>query len=217
MRWFVGFVLVAWVSAASCDRRPEGPLLGRPESPETAATSKTDVTVKSETAAPTASLAEPSRCMVPLSVTPPPKPLPAESCPPDPVFGGVTLTTDKLTFADADGAPTIDVELALAPKERQRGLMFRRQMAKDAGMLFHFPGPERVQSFWMRNTCIPLDMLFIADDGFITGIQENVPTLNDASRSIPCPVRYVLEVNAGWTRKHGVRPGQKVKLPKLDR
>lgn len=214
---------MAWVTAASCDRRPEGPLLGRPETPETAAatpesaaTTKKDVKAETESATPTPP-PEPSRCMVPLPATPPPKPSPAETCPPDPVFGGVTLKTDKLTFSDAEGTPTIDVELALEPNERQRGLMFRRQMPEGAGMLFHFPGPERVQSFWMRNTCIPLDMLFIADDGFITGIQENVPTLNDASRSIPCPVRYVLEVNAGWTRKHGVRPGQMVKLPKLDR
>jgi hypothetical protein len=89
-------------------------------------------------------------------------------------------------------------------------------MDEDAGMLFDFPGREQVQSFWMRNTCIPLDMLFITDDGFIAGILENVPTMNDASRSIPCPVRYVLEVNAGWTRKHGVRAGQIVELPKAE-
>lgn len=94
--------------------------------------------------------------------------------------------------------------------------MYRTHMPDNAGMLFDFPGQPKVQSFWMRNTCIPLDMLFIQEDGFITGILENVPTLNEASRSIPCPVRYVLEVNAGWTRKNGVRAGQFVKLPISD-
>jgi uncharacterized membrane protein (UPF0127 family) len=59
-------------------------------------------------------------------------------------------------------------------------------------------------------------MLFITGDGFIAGILENVPTMNDASRSIPCPVRYVLEVNAGWTRAHGIRAGQSVTLPNSD-
>lgn len=144
-------------------------------------------------------------------------PKPAASCPPDPVFGGMKLPTGKLSFPEASGAPTIEVELALTSPHRQRGLMYRTHLDHDRGMLFRFPGRERVQSFWMRNTCIPLDMLFIHENGVIAGVQENVPTLNDRSRSIPCPVRYVLEVNAGWVRKHGVQPGQRVKLPDIDR
>jgi hypothetical protein len=154
--------------------------------------------------------------MVPSADEPSPSASPAASCPPDPVFGGVTLKKGQVSFPEAQGSPTIEVELARSPRERQRGLMFRTHMPDNAGMLFDFPGPPEVQSFWMRNTCIPLDMLFIHEDGFITGILENVPTLNEASRSIPCPVRYVLEVNAGWTRKNGVRAGQFVKLPTSD-
>ena len=91
--------------------------------------------------------------------------------------------------------------------------MFRTTMPSDQGMLFSFAGPPRVHTFWMHNTCIPLDMLFITNDGFISGILENVPTLNDAPRSVHCPVSYVLETNAGWTRRHGVFAGQRVLLP----
>ena len=190
-------------------------MLERSRPTQSAVTSKSDEGAAAKRGPTSGSMKEePSRCMVPLASKAPPKPQPADSCPPDPVFGGLTLDTAKLSFPEAPGAPVIHVELARTPRERQRGLMFRTHMDDNAGMLFDFPGPSRVQSFWMRNTCIPLDMLFIAEDGFITGVQENVPTLNDASRSIPCPVRYVLEVNAGWVREHGVKPGQHVKLPK---
>jgi uncharacterized membrane protein (UPF0127 family) len=87
--------------------------------------------------------------------------------------------------------------------------MYRTELAPDAGMLFSWSG-EAIRRFWMRNTCIPLDMLFIAADGTIVGIVEQAPVLSDAPQSIPCPARHVLEVNAGWARSHGVRPGQKV-------
>jgi uncharacterized membrane protein (UPF0127 family) len=114
-------------------------------------------------------------------------------------------------FVDAAQSPRITVELAQTPEQRSHGLMFRTAMADDHGMLFSW-SEEQVQSFWMRNTCIPLDMLFIAKDGVIVGILEQIPTLNDRPRTIPCPVSHVLEVNAGWSRKHGVRAGQRVEL-----
>ena len=217
MRWLPGVLLVTCVTAIGCDRRPEAPLLNHAGS-TTARAPESAVTEPGPTPSLTVEEDEkkPDRCMVPVAKTPGPKPPPAGACPQDPIFGGLTLDKAKLSFPEAPEAPTIDVELALEPAQRQRGLMYRTHMDENAGMLFHFPGPERVQSFWMRNTCIPLDMLFITSDGFIAGIQENVPTLNDASRSVPCPVRYVLEVNAGWTRAHGVKPGQKVKLPAID-
>lgn len=85
--------------------------------------------------------------------------------------------------------------------------MYRTTMDQDQGMLFEFPD-ERRRAFWMKNTCIPLDMLFVDRGGTIVGILENVPTLNLASRGVPCPAAYVLEVNAGWTREHGVFAGQ---------
>jgi uncharacterized membrane protein (UPF0127 family) len=85
-------------------------------------------------------------------------------------------------------------------------------MAEDRGMLFDLATRED-HKFWMHNTCVPLDMLYLDEDGLIVGIVENAPTLNDEPRGVACPSRYVLEVNAGWSRRHGVRAGQSVPLP----
>jgi uncharacterized membrane protein (UPF0127 family) len=116
-----------------------------------------------------------------------------------------------VAFPDAPEKPRIKVELARDALARTRGLMYRTRMPEEQGMLFSWP-EDSVQSFWMRNTCIPLDMLFIARDGVIVGILEQVPTLNERARSVPCPVAHVLEVNAGWSRRHGVRAGQRVTI-----
>ena len=72
---------------------------------------------------------------------------------------------------------------------------------------------RRVHSFWMHNTCIPLDLLFLDEDGLVVGIVENAPTLNDDPRAVSCPSAYVLEVNAGWARRHGVRAGMRAVIP----
>jgi uncharacterized membrane protein (UPF0127 family) len=121
------------------------------------------------------------------------------------------LPWGSVSFLDAAQKPRVKVELARDPAARTRGLMYRTSMPEEQGMLFSWP-EDSVQSFWMRNTCIPLDMLFIARDGVILGILEQVPTLNERSRSVPCPVAHVLEVNAGWSRRHGVRAGQRVTI-----
>ena len=117
----------------------------------------------------------------------------------------------RVVFEEA--STSVEVEVAETYEQRKRGLMYRKSMGEEEGMLFVFD-EESVHRFWMRNTCIPLDMLFIADDGLIVGIAENAPTLNDDGYLVPCPSVYVLEVNAGWSRRHGVKPGQKVKLEK---
>jgi uncharacterized membrane protein (UPF0127 family) len=116
-----------------------------------------------------------------------------------------------VVFPESKDAPTLEVELMLTEARQERGLMYRRSLADDRGMLFVWAQPS-VHTFWMHNTCIPLDMLFIDGDGTIAGIVENAPTLNDQGRAIDCPVRYVLEVNAGWSRRHGVAPGQRVRI-----
>lgn len=108
----------------------------------------------------------------------------------------------------------IDVELALSAEEQQRGLMYRTELADRAGMLFSWP-LEQIHTFWMHNTCIPLDMLFIGADGTIAGILEQVPVLNEQERTIPCRVAHVLEVNAGYCRRHGIAPGQRVRIRTL--
>lgn len=117
----------------------------------------------------------------------------------------------RVEFLEAEEAPTIQVELMLNDAHRARGLMYRQSLADDSGMLFAWRDAD-YRSFWMRDTCIPLDMLFIDGDGFIAGIVENVPPLNDRGRGIDCPVNYVLEVNAGFSRKYGILPGQKLKI-----
>jgi uncharacterized membrane protein (UPF0127 family) len=154
------------------------------------------------------------RCVKPTPATPPPPvpPGPARGCPPDPMATPPPLARATIRFLDATGAPPVQAEIASRPAETQRGLMYRTRMAEDEGMIFRM-GERREHTFWMHNTCIPLDMMFIDDDGLIVGILENVPTLNDDPRTVGCPSSWVLEVNAGFARKYGVRAGQKVSLP----
>jgi hypothetical protein len=117
----------------------------------------------------------------------------------------------RVNFPEAGGAG-IDAEVVRTSHDMQRGLMYRTSLPEGRGMLFDLRTHEDHQ-FWMHNTCIPLDLLYVEDDGFIVGIVENAPTLNDEARGVGCPSVYVLEVNAGWTRRHGVRAGQRLTLP----
>jgi len=153
-----------------------------------------------------------ARCVAPSPSEPAPKAERAKSCPADPT-GNLALERGHVRFVEAPGAPRVEVELADRPDSRERGLMYRTGMAEDDGMLFTWPD-ERVRSFWMRNTCIPLDMLFIDGEGFIAGVLEHVPTLNEDSRTVPCPVAHVLELNAGYARSHGIVAGQRVQIEK---
>lgn len=139
-------------------------------------------------------------------------PSPDARCPKDPETPPF-LRSGKVTFGDAAGT-VITVEIAENDHDRQRGLMYRKSMPDDRGMIFWFKERDN-HAFWMHNTCIPLDMMFIDKDGFITGIEENVPTMNDNTYSVGCASTFVLEVNAGWSRKHGVAPGQKAKFDSL--
>jgi uncharacterized membrane protein (UPF0127 family) len=103
-----------------------------------------------------------------------------------------------------------DVDLALNDAERARGLMFRKQLGPYEGMLFDFH-KEAPVAFWMKNTLIPLDMVFIAADGTIRHIHANaVPLSTDAIPS-QFPVRAVLEINGGSARLLGIKPGDKVR------
>ncbi len=151
-----------------------------------------------------------ARCVVPAPAEPPAAVGPAKDCPKDP-GNAPEVGSGTVAFPDAPGNPRIHVELALTTDAKTRGLMYRTELEDDQGMLFSWPR-ARPRSFWMKNTCIPLDMLFIDDENYIAGILENVPTLNLAARSVHCPAAHVLEVNAGWTRKHGVFAGQKVEI-----
>lgn len=98
------------------------------------------------------------------------------------------------------------VEIAGTPEERARGLMFRTELAEDRGMLFIFPRRERI-AMWMRNTEIPLDMLFISDDGRVTQIHERAVPHSEAVISSRRRVRYVLELPGGTAERLGLGPG----------
>jgi len=147
----------------------------------------------------------------PASPPPPPRYSVDPACPKDPLGGSPMVPVGHVAFPESKDAPRLEVELMLTNEHRARGMMYRRGIADDKGMLFAWSDPT-IQAFWMHNTCIPLDLLFIDREGFVAGIVENAPTLNDDSRSIDCPVPYVLEVAAGWSRRHGVAAGQSVDI-----
>ena len=145
-------------------------------------------------------------CIVPLAETPAPQADRAEHCP---VAGerAPTLPIGQVTFNEAVGKPQVQVELARTDASRQRGLMYRTRLDSNSGMLFSWD-EDAPRTFWMHDTCLPLDMLFVTQNGVIAGVVEQVPVLNDFPRGVPCPVAHVLEVNAGWVRAHGIKPGQ---------
>tara|TARA_Y100001968_G_C19331452_1_gene704520 strand:+ start:513 stop:893 length:381 start_codon:yes stop_codon:yes gene_type:complete len=103
----------------------------------------------------------------------------------------------------------INVSIARTPVDRQKGLMFRESLRPNEGMFFIFPQTE-VLSFWMKNTYVPLDIIFINDNMEIVGIIENAEPMTLDSRHVKQKSRYVLEVIAGTCRKHNIKTGHKV-------
>jgi uncharacterized protein len=114
----------------------------------------------------------------------------------------LTIDTDK-------GPQRFAIEVALTPPQQQQGLMFRRQMAPDAGMLFIFPQTQPT-AFWMKNTLIPLDMLFIAADGRVADIHERAVPLSEETIPAKVPVKAVLELNGGTVARLGIKVGDVV-------
>jgi uncharacterized protein len=107
------------------------------------------------------------------------------------------------------GMHVIQAEVADTPDERSIGLMFRKTMPTNDGMLFTFEQPSE-QCFWMKNTLLPLSVAFIADDGSIVNIDDMKPQTLDSHCSEK-PVRFVLEMNDGWFAKRGIKPGTKLR------
>lgn len=105
----------------------------------------------------------------------------------------------------------VRVELARDTASRARGLMFRRQLAADAGMAFLFD-QEQPHPFWMKNTFIPLDMIFIDGRGTVVGVIHHAEPLTLSPRDIGRPSRTVVEVNAGFARRHGIGAGTSFEL-----
>jgi uncharacterized protein len=117
-----------------------------------------------------------------------------------------------LEIASKSGVHMFVVEMANTPEEQAKGLMFRRSLPEGQGMLFDFH-EEQPTSFWMKNTYIPLDMIFIRADGRILRIAENTVPLSEALVPSGGPVRAVLEVIGGTARKLGIAAGDRVAHP----
>ncbi|MCC6007722.1 MAG: DUF192 domain-containing protein [Rhodobacteraceae bacterium] len=112
------------------------------------------------------------------------------------------------------GSASFAVDLALTPEEQSQGLMFVERMPRFSGMLFVFDRPRRAQ-FWMKNTLIPLDMIFIDERGIVTRVHENaVPGSLETIDGGP-GVLAVLEINGGMSRRLGIAPGSEVRHPLL--
>jgi uncharacterized membrane protein (UPF0127 family) len=117
-----------------------------------------------------------------------------------------------LEIASKSGVHVFSVEIADNDAERAKGLMYRKELPEGQGMLFDFHREQEV-SFWMQNTYIPLDMVFIRADGRILRIAENTEPLSTKLVPSGGPVRAVLEVIGGTTRKLGIAPGDRVASP----
>jgi hypothetical protein len=114
-----------------------------------------------------------------------------------------------LTIATAAGDKAFNIEVVDTPEGRAKGLMFRTEIAPDYGMLFDFH-ESRPVSFWMQNTLVPLDMLFIKHDGTIANIQVNARPMDTTSIPSDGPVEFVLEIAGGRSVELGIKAGDKV-------
>jgi len=123
--------------------------------------------------------------------------------------------TVVVRFETPSGAltPPFRLEVADTPAKRSKGLMYRKpgELQADEGMIFVYEKDD-IQRFWMRETYIPLDMIFLDRNLKVVGILEDVPILNDKERSIDRPSRFVVELLAGSAKKHGIQVGSKAKL-----
>ena len=117
----------------------------------------------------------------------------------------------KVYLSTPQGDIAVTVEIAATPAKIERGLMFREHLPPNDGMLFLMK-EERSWSFWMRNTLIPLDMIFIAKDLTIAGIVEDAEPRTETLRQVHAPSLYVLEVNGGYCAAHKVTAGAKVRF-----
>ena len=120
-----------------------------------------------------------------------------------------SLAKTTVTIETSHGPARFTVEVADTEQRRENGLMYRTSLAPDAGMLFEFGTPQQV-SFWMKNTLIPLDMLFIGVDGHIANIAERTVPLSEAAIPSAGPVVSVIELNGGTADRLGITPGERV-------
>lgn len=139
------------------------------------------------------------------------------------LFAGAGCETEKkaetveVQFTDAQGvalSPKLEVELALTPAQQQMGLMYRQEMADERGMLFVF-AHEEPRSFWMKNTYLKLDIVYLDKNFRVVSIVENATPHSTKPRPSGLPTKYVVEVNGGLTSKWGVKKGAILNAPEL--
>ena len=121
----------------------------------------------------------------------------------------------RVTIATQQGRSiAFNVEIADSPAKRELGLQYRRDLASDHGMIFLFPAQSE-QTFWMKNTPIPLDMIFISRELKIVGIVEQATPFSLDPRSVGAPSQYVLEINGGLAKRNGIRRGDSVSFERI--
>mgnify|MGYP001215650586 CR=1 FL=1 len=121
--------------------------------------------------------------------------------------------TSKVYISSHSQDFEFSVEIAITEEERKKGLMFRKSLAIDKGMLFVFP-KEDIVKIWMKNTFIPLDIIFISSDYLIMRVVKNAQPLEKRIYSSESKVKYVLEINSGLVEKYDIEKGCKVKIEK---
>jgi uncharacterized membrane protein (UPF0127 family) len=136
------------------------------------------------------------------------------------LVAGLFITTacqgqPKVVILTKDGRElSFQVEIADTPGKRELGLQYRHELAGDHGMIFLFPGQSE-HSFWMKNTPIPLDMIFISSERKIVGIVEQAAPFSLDARFVPGVSQYVLEINGGLSRRYGFKPGDSVRFENI--
>ena len=128
------------------------------------------------------------------------------------VSGRAEAAVDDLTITTATGPHHFAVEVMRTRDELERGLMFRREMANDRGMLFDFGSPQPV-TMWMKNTYLPLDMVFIASNGRVVSVKQDAEPLSEKTIPSGGDVLGVLELDAGTAKRIGLKPGDRVSDP----
>ena len=128
------------------------------------------------------------------------------------LLSGLPARAESLIIHAGGSAYKFNVEVVTTPETRERGLMFRKSLAANAGMLFLYPDEQPV-AFWMKNTLIPLDMLFLKADGRIAHIAHNAVPLDETPIESGAAVKAVLEVNGGTAQTLGIKEGDRVDYP----
>ena len=122
---------------------------------------------------------------------------------------------DRVALRGDWGSAVFTVELAATPQARARGLMHRRTLPRGSGMLFVYPRPQRV-TFWMKNTLIPLDLVFADATGTVRHVHHMARPHDETPIPGGGPVRFVLEINGGLARDMGLTPGTQMRHPAVD-